>query len=343
MPLKIIREDITKIRCDAIVNPSNEALSPDGGTDAAIHKAAGPALLSAVREIGGVKTGDAVYTEGYALPARYVIHTAGPVYVDGESGEEALLRASYRSSLTLARTLGCESVAFPLISSGLYGFPKEQVLKIAMDEIGQFLFENEMTVYIAVFDKTAYALSRRLFDSVCAYIDEAYVEAHQDAYASWSEEENYRRYAASLVRPQRRVAPLAEAYCASVRDEGDLDALLRDMDDSFAVALLKLIDMRGMDDVECYKKANVSKQTWHKILNDKNYKPSKSTVLSFAVSLHLSLKETLSLLETVGYTLSKSSKFDVIVSYFISHEKYDIYEIDETLFHFDQPTLASYR
>ena len=118
--------------------------------------------------------------------------------------------------------------------------------------------------------------------------------------------------------------------------------MLKRLDDSFAVTLLKLIDQKGMNEIACYKRANVSKQTWYKILNEKGYRPSKSTVLSFAIALELSFNETQALLETVGYTLSKSSRFDVIISYFLLKERYDIFEIEETLLKFDQPTLASY-
>lgn len=338
MPLKMIREDITRIRCDAIVNSTNERLHPDGGTDAAIHEAAGKALYEDCRKIGQLRHKDAVVTPAYNLPSRFVIHVTGPVYNNGKSKEAEMLCETYRAALNKAKDLSCESVAFPLISSGLYGFPKELVLKLAINEISEFLLKNEMTVYLAVFDKESYAISRQLFFDVAAYIDEAYVFSHTDA-ARFAEDESYARRRA--VRAKRGLYTDKEAR-ESLAPDKSLERMLKDLDDGFAVALLKLIDEKGINEVLCYKKANVSKQTWYKILNEKDYKPKKSTVLSFALSLSLSLEETQALLGTVGYTLSRSCKFDVIVSYFISHGKYDIYEIDQTLFQFDQPTLSSY-
>ena len=344
MPLKIIREDITKVVADAVVNPTNEALFPSGGTDAAIHKAAGDKLLEACRKIGHLAPAEAKETPAYALSAKYVIHVAGPIYIDGEQGEEALLRATYLSALTRALTLGCESVAFPLISSGLYGFPKHLVLKIAVDVISDFLLENDMTVFLVVFDKTAYSISQKLFFDVASYIDDAYVEEHYDCVAKEIEAENYESYkswcdasfplesrkvCASLPRPERR------------KDKSLVD-ILKSQDQSFALTLLKLIDKKSLSDVSTYKKANVSKQTWYKILNDADYKPSKNTVLSFAIALELSFEETQALLGTVGYTLSKSIKFDLIISFFLKRRIYDIFEIEETLLQFDQPLLSSH-
>lgn len=362
MPLKIIRQDITRMEVDAIVNPTNEELYPTGGTDAAIHRAAGPELLRACRAIGSLSCGRAVITPGFGLPCPYVIHTVGPVWSGGDSGERDLLASCYRNCLRLAEENGCAEVAFPLISSGLYGYPKDRVLRVALEVIGEFLLTHEMTVYIVVFDKSSYRISERLFSDITAFIDDRYAEAHNGDYADISERRCASMSVASqrpLRRPRRsmpRFEVAKESFASEASCDRDglisgeeaprsapptLDEMIRAMDDTFAVALLKLIDLKGMDDVACYKKANVSKQTWYKIQNEKNYRPGKTTVLSFAIALELTLAETEALLATAGYALSRSSKFDVIIAYFLINGNYDIYEIDQTLFQFDQPTLGA--
>lgn len=343
MPLQIIRQDITKIRCDAIVNPTNPELIPGGGTDKAIHTAAGPKLAQTCAKLSGCEPGQAVITPAYDLPCKYVIHTVGPVWKDGTCGERALLESCYIKSLRLAKKYRCKTVAFPLISSGTYGCPKDQVLKTAMDTIGEFLYDNEMTVTVAVFDKESFALSRELSDEVAAYID--------DRYTGDDEPRTFRRLREPFercIRNERASACLEEAYADSMpaavpvpkAKKATLDEMLRSMDKGFAETLFDYIDARGMDDVECYKRANIDRKTFSKIKCNKNYKPSKQTVLSFAIALRLTLDETNHLLNTVGMSLSRSSKFDVIIEYFIENGKYDIFEINETLFAFDQVLLG---
>ena len=363
MPLKIVRHDITRMRVDAIVNPTNEELYPTGGTDAAIHRAAGERLLRACGQIGRLGCGEAILTPAFDLPCRYVIHTVGPIWEGGEKGERELLSSCYRACLQIAEEKGCARIAFPLISSGLYGYPKERVLRVALDVIGDFLLTSDMTVYLVIYDKDSYRIGERLFSDITAFIDDRYAEEHNGDYADIPE-----RHCASmreaperpLRRPRRPLSRFeaAEEVIASEASciDGDLDIaeelppsaptptldeMIRRMDDSFAVMLLKLIDVKGMEDVACYKKANVSKQTWYKIQNEKNYRPGKNTVLSFAIALELSLSETEALLASAGYALSRSSKFDVIITYFLINRIYDIYEIDQTLFQFDQPTLGA--
>ena len=336
MPLHIIRQDITKLECDAIVNAANNTLLGGGGVDGAIHKAAGGKLLEECKMLGGCDTGDAKITKGYNLPCKYVIHTVGPIWRGGQNGEKLLLESCYKKSLALAKENGCESVAFPLISSGVYGYPKDKALSVAVETISEFLFDNEMTVYIVVFDKAAYQISEELFDDVAEYIDDNYVD----------ENEERRLY----NRPHRIFSSECDFDVGSVCFEEKLEAprkldlslidMLANIDDNFAVTLLKLIDLKGITDVECYKKANVSKQTWYKIMNEKDYKPSKNTVISFAIALELSLEETKHLLSTVGFTLSKSNKFDIIIEYFLLNEEYNIFTINETLFKFDQVCLG---
>ena len=353
MPLNIIRQDITKIHCDAIVNPTNTELIPGGGTDEAIHAAAGPKLAEACAKLPGCELGQAVITPAFDLPCKYVIHTVGPVWKDGTHGEKALLESCYTKSLQLAKKYKCKTVAFPLISSGTYGYPKDRVLKIAMETNGAFLYDNEMTVTIAVFDRESFALSRELTDEVTAYIDDRYTGDDQPMpgfrrQTSRRERNWFGRTAACESAPllpdmNEACLPPDEAEPAlsnTKAKRATLDEMLRDMDKGFAETLFDYIDAKGMDDVECYKNANIDRKTFSKIKCNKNYKPSKQTVLSFAIALHLSLEETNHLLGTVGMTLSRSSKFDVIVAYFIENRKYNIFEINETLFAFDQVLLG---
>ena len=333
MPLHIIRQDITKIECDAIVNAANPTLLGGGGVDGAIHKAAGVKLLEECKGLGGCKTGEAKITKGYDLPCNFVIHTVGPVWRGGNNNEETLLRSCYLKSLMLAKENDCKTVAFPLISSGIYGYPKDKALSVAVETISEFLFVNEMTVYIVVFDKASYQISSEIFDAVSEYIDDNYADESETLYSFRRRNDFVHRSISPVARP---------CYELDINCERRLSLtdMLSDMDDSFAVTLLKLIDIKGLTDVECYKKANVSKQTWYKIMNEKDYRPSKNTVICFAIALELSLEETKRLLSTVGFTLSKSSKFDIIIEYFLINEEYNIFTINETLFKFDQVCLG---
>lgn len=339
MPLEIVRNDITKMKVDAIVNAANESLLGGGGVDGAIHHAAGAGLLAECRTLGGCKTGKAKITGGYNLPAKHVIHTVGPIYEDGKHGEKALLESCYRESLVLAKEHSCETVAFPLISSGVYGYPKDQALKVAIDVISDFLLENEMMVYIVIFDKAAYKISEKLFSDIAEYIDDNYVDEHAD----------YRRESIRMNAPMVPCAKRKKADidfleicdCKAMVAEDDLDEKLRQIDESFSQMLLRKIDEKGMTDAECYKKDNIDRKLFSKIRSDIHYKPSKPTALAFAISLELSLAETEDMLRKAGFALSHSNKFDIIIEYFISRGNYNIFEINEALFAFDQSLLGA--
>lgn len=329
MPLIIVRNDITKMSVDAIVNAAKESLLGGGGVDGCIHRAAGPELLAECRTLGGCKTGDAKITKAYRLPCRYVIHTVGPVWNGGKYGEREKLASCYRTSLALAKEHNCETVAFPLISSGIFGYPKDQALRVAVDTISEFLAENDMTVYIVIFDRAAYQIGNKLFADIAAYIDDHYVDAHTDF-----RRERMRRM--GLVESR-----MLTAYEDAPMAASGLDEALAHLDTGFSETLLKLIDRSGKKDTEVYKKANVDRKLFSKIRNNPDYKPSKPTAVAFAIALELSLPETRDLIARAGYALSPSSKFDVIIEYFIMQRDYDIFKINEALFAFDQSLLGA--
>jgi len=343
MPLEIVRNDITQMTVDAIVNAAKESLLGGGGVDGCIHRAAGPELLAECRTLGGCKTGDAKITRAYRLPCKYVIHTVGPIWNGGQYGEKEKLVSCYRTSLALAKEHKCETVAFPLISSGIFGYPKDQALRVAVDTIGEFLMENDMTVYIVIFDRAAYQISGKLFADIAEYIDDHYVDEHTD-----SRRERLRR----LSRLESKASKVCEdiapdfmaASCAPMAVSvtgGSLDDMLDELDAGFSETLLKLIDRTGKKDSEIYKKANVDRKLFSKIRNNPDYKPSKATAIAFAIALELDLEETKDFIARAGFALSRSSKFDVIIEYFIKQKNYDVFAINEALFAFDQSLLGA--
>lgn len=332
MPLQIVRNDITKMMVDAVVNAANSFLLGGGGVDGCIHRAAGPELLAECETLHGCETGSAKITKGYRLPSKYVIHAVGPRWKDGKHREPELLQSCYQTSLELAKKYKCESVAFPLISSGIYGYPKDQALKVAVDTIGAFLLKNEMTVYIVIFDRKAYKISGKLFADITEYIDDRYVEEHSDSVG-----ERLRRQWAmeDITMDACEMAVPMEASAVSLEDT------LKQMDESFLEMLLRKINERCMTDAQCYKKANIDRKLFSKIRSDKFYKPSKPTVLAFALALELPLPEMEDMLMKAGFALSHSSKFDIIVEYFVERGNYNVYEINEALFAFDQSLIGA--
>lgn len=315
------------MKVDAIVNAANCSLLGGGGVDGCIHRAAGPLLLKECRTLGGCPTGSAKITGAYDLPCKYVIHAVGPQWSGGNHGERELLISCYRTSLCLAKEKNCESIAFPLISSGIYGYPKAQALQVAINTISTFLLENDMNVYIVVFDKNAYRISEKLFTDITTYIDENYVALHTDHSSE------------RIIQREAHSAPFAAPF--SHRHTFSLDEAVSRIDESFSEMLLRKIDESGMSDAQCYKKANIDRKLFSKIRTNKHYSPSKPTVLAFAIALELSLEETEDMLMKAGFALSRSHKFDIIVQYFIEQGNYNIFEINEALFAFDQSLLGS--
>ena len=342
MPIQMIRNDITKLTCDAIVNAANSSLLGGGGVDGAIHRAAGPKLLEACRKLGGCPTGEARITKGYGLPSKYVIHTVGPIWQGGGRGERGLLVSCYRESLRLALTYRCETVAFPLISSGVYGYPKDQALKVAVDTIGEFLLEHELFVYLVIFDRASYTIGEGLFADIRSYIDDRYVEFHGDTGRTRKlQEEAFGQIRPLSTASPQKASPAIFQEKQAISGKSGLDAALAGLDESFSQMLLRKIDEKGMTDAQCYKRANMDRKLFSKIRSNVWYKPKKQTVVAFAVALELSLEETRELLMKAGFALSHSSKFDIIIEYFIKNGNYNVFEINEALFAFDQSLLGA--
>ena len=272
------------------------------------------------------------------MDARYVIHTVGPVWKNGSHREEQILSSCYRNSLTLAKEHECESIAFPLIATGNYGFPKPLALQIAVREISTFLLENEMQVYLVVFGKEAFALSEKLFKSVSSYIDENYIRSKTlDEYGT------ERLYGSRLETRRIREQECSDMSVGAAIpiDSDDWGQLLKDLDAGFSETLLQLIDRTGKKDSEIYKKANVDRKLFSKIRNNMDYRPSKTTALAFAFALELDVDETKDFISRAGFALSHSSKFDVIVEYFLVNGNYNVFELNEVLFAFDQPLIGA--
>lgn len=351
MPLEIVRNDITRMEVDAIVNAANETLLGGGGVDGAIHRAAGPRLLEECRTLNGCETGKAKITRGYNLPSQYVIHTVGPVWRGGGHGERALLASCYRESLALAREYRCESVAFPLISAGVYGYPKAEAMQVAVDEISRFLLENDMTVYIVVFTRDAVELGGKLFKEVAAYIDDVYVDEHYDPYREARRSERYmsnapqsglfrRAHREDTARNETIFADSDAAVRPMPMPSASLEDMLRHVDEGFSEMLLRKIDEKGITDAACYKRANVDRRLFNKIKNNPAYRPSKQTALAFAVALELPMGEAKELLGKAGYALSHSSKADIVVEYCIMTGNYDLIAINQVLFQMDLQPLG---
>jgi O-acetyl-ADP-ribose deacetylase len=342
MPMEIIRNDITKMSVDAIVNAANSALKMGGGVCGAIFSAAGAQKLQEECDIiGGCKVGEAVVTSGYNLIAKYIIHTVGPIWKGGNSDEANLLYNCYANSLKLAVKKRCKSIAFPLISSGIYGYPKDQALNIAINAISTFLMSHDMMVYLVVYDKKSYFLSEKLFSAIEEYINDNYVEERIDHRRRRFIESYELNEVYNISKDIYEINDSCAAPTPVRKKERSLDDLVKQLDETFSQMLLRLIDEKGMTDVEAYKGANKDRKLFSKIRSNIGYKPSKETAIAFAISLKLNLDETLDLLSKAGFTLSHSSKFDVIIQFFIEEGNYNIYEINEALFAYDQGQLGA--
>ena len=422
MAFHIIRDDITLVSADAIVNTANPEPVYAGGTDSAIYEAAGAEELLAERiKIGRIAQGQAIETPAFSLDAKYIIHTVGPSWQGGDHQERETVRSCYENSLRLAEKLGCESIAFPLIATGIYGFPKDEALQIAISVFSEFLLHSDMEITLVVFDKESFVLTGKLFSDVDAYIDEYYVDEMLDEEYRIDEERIERSYFSmgeirdNLSREGRRskkgrknesggaffqkkemesapYIPVCEepdipedmacdedasvqltpdeiADMLAVSDEMDdledieadiadvempvfaaaapqamsirsLDDLDDNIGETWAEMLFRLIDEKGFNPVDVYKRSNINKKLFSKINSNNDYHPNKKTAVAFAIGLHLNLDEAKDFLSCAGYAFSRSSKFDLIVQFFIEQENYDMFEINEVLFDHDQDTIG---
>lgn len=365
MPYEVVRNDITRMEVDAIVNTANPRPVIGSGTDHAIHKVAGPELLKARKQIGNIAIGQSVATPAFNLHAKYVLHTVSPAWKDGEHHEEELLQKAYEAALTLALKLKCKSVAFPLMAAGSYGFPRDKALLIAIQAISEFTLHHRMQIYLVIFNTKAFSLAGGMFSSLKSFVDDNYVEERT--------KEEY--------SPRRRRRELEEMYehqaNYSFRDEEHDGAIYDDIVISNSVAstpkpviikedtaffpgmsleqvmqqevsdfrehlmhLLKLRNELGDKDSDVYHRASISRQLFNKIINKKGYLPSKTTILQLAIGLKLDVKETKILLEKAGYALSQSSKVDMVIRYYIENKTYNVQFINIALDQYHLPLLS---
>lgn len=362
MPLQIIHRDITTIKCDAIVNPTDRFYSGGGGTDAQIHRGAGSEMDEACSRLKPLEVGEVEVTPGFGLPTKQVIHTVGPVWKNGVENETMLLRSCYMNALVKAKRMGCGSIAFPLISSGTFGFPKDRVLRIAIDAISDFLFtvDEDIDVYVCVYNRNSFELSKEIAlkeylsrSKRFIYEDHALKmerqedevsepEPEEDGFFASEPEEDYYYSNACISAPSPDYDEEPPMLCGmpAPAPKLSLDEILKQHDDTFAVLLFKLIDLKKMDDVECYKKANVSKNIFYRIRNDGKYHPSKPTVIAFAIALELTIDDTEKLLRSAGYAFAGNNDFDLIIRFYIEQGVYDVFEINEALYKYDQVPLG---
>ena len=388
MPFEIIRDDITHVAADAIVNTANPKPVVGVGTDSAIHRAAGPKLLIARRKIGEIAVGASVKTPAYDLPAKYVLHTVSPEWIDGAHGEEALLRSAYDAALKLAAQLRCRSVAFPLLSAGNYGFPQDRALSVAVAAFTDFLLKHELQIILVVFGGDTAALAGGLFGDLKAYIDDRYVDdakkaeyagnrirgqslrdgifaspvaqaegASFDAVCEEADEAAieerkpgsavHTAQAAPAFRRKRMAMPMQAAEAmpyqayGSAAKPNDLDAILKHAECTFSEYLLDLLKECGEKDSDVYHRAEISRQLFHKIINNKDYQPTKSTAIQLALGLRLNLAQTQKLLEKAGYALTRSSKSDLVVQYFIERGEFSIVTVNMALYDCGLPLLKT--
>ena len=330
MPFIIIRNDITKMQVDAIVNSTSQEVYIGEGVDKTINDIAGKELLLERQSFGHLDITQAVITKGYKLLAKHVIHVAAPIYRDGMQNEDVLLYKTYKNAMFLADENNLESIAFSFLSTGTYRFPKRQALEIAVSAIKDFLNDHDMTIYLVVYDKTSYDISVDRFNEVKSYINEVLIQERT-------------RLSESIYYNEDAFCNIINNKESGIRKKRTLADVINDIDDTFVVSLFKIIEYKNFKEQDVYKRANIDKKLFSKLRSNINYHPNKNTAIALCIALELNLDETKDLLNKAGYALSLSIKFDIIVRYFIDNKNYDIYELDQVLFKFTNKTLSNYQ
>lgn len=375
MPFQIVRNDITKMQVDAIVNTANPMPGYGCGIDSAVYEAAGVSeLLEKRHEIGAIDRGHAVITDGFKLPAKYIIHTVGTAWQGGNEDEEDVIRNCYKNVFKIALENNIESLAIPLLASGCYGFPKGIALRIALSEIEEFMSDHDMELYLVVFDEKSFSLSEELYGDIDEYINDNYVEEKAlEEYHETRDSRDGRFFHASMAMPNmaftgstanpakekrgRRNRKETTVYvdeeiadyglteesvvCAAPMVAKSLEDAVKNLDKTFMELVFSFADERGLTDVEVQKRANLDRKAFSKLKCGTTKNPSKSTALALAVALNLNLDDTRDLLSRAGLALSPCSKQDIIVQYFIEREAYDIYEINIALFEHGEQILGT--
>ncbi len=339
MPLQIIRADITTLEVDAIVCPTNTRLLPGSGIDYAVHMKAGRDFTRRCVSIDHLEEGDAVVIDGCSLPSKYVIMTVGPHWNGGGEGEEEVLEKAYRSSLTKVEELSLSSVAVPLISAGYYGVPDSLSLRTATEVIRRFLSSYDAEVYLVVYNRLAFDLSKGIFHEVAQLIDEEEV-------AAWEKVKGKSKY-----NPSSRKSRAVSSVIYDMRDSGEepgyprydeseLERMEKRCREGYSDYLRNKVLEKGMTGVECYKKANISHKLYSKIMCDRNYRPGRDTAIALALALKLPPVEFSEMLAVAGFALSPADRRDIVIRYFVEHGEYDILELNEVLFGFDLVPLG---
>lgn len=348
MPFKIIRDDITKVKADAIVNPANPEPVIGGGVESAIYEAAGKEkLLEARKELGRLQPGKVGVTEAFNLDAKYIVHVSGLYWKGGNSFEARCLKECYEKALKAALDKGCKSIAFPLLGTGTYGFPKDIGLDVAVSTFTEFLEEYEMEIILVVFDNEAVNVSGKLAYEVKSFIDDKY--AHEVLETEYKEDRNLERYALPNERfhllLKEETYDVPDGACTkdtfSAKQPGSLEAALKNIyKESFEKHLQQLINKKGLKNSEVYAAANISKQYFSKLLKGQ-VKPSKEKMLALAVGLRLNMDEVVDFLRIAGYALSPISQTDTVVEYFIRKQEYNVLKINIVLFDYGLEPLSN--